>query len=140
VAERCFIDANILIYAVGRPSEYKASCAAVLSAVAAQRLTAVTDAEVVQEIVHHYRRSGRLQDARPAIHNFALVVPEVEPVRLEDALEAVDLLLAGPGLSSRDALHYAVMRRLGVTHIITADRHFADLPGVRCLDPREINW
>lgn len=34
-----------------------------------------------------------------------------------------------------EALHSAVMQRHGITKIISADRHFDDIPGITRFDP-----
>ena len=54
-----FIDANIPIYAAGRKHPYREPCVRVLAAVSNNPEAFVTDAEVFQEIMHHYRRTER---------------------------------------------------------------------------------
>jgi predicted nucleic acid-binding protein len=44
-----------------------------------------------------------------------------------------------PSMSARDSIHAAVMRRLGLTRIITADGDFKDVPGIERLDPMRID-
>jgi hypothetical protein len=110
----------------------------VLEAVAHQQLNAITDAEVIQELVHHYHRAGRLVAGAVAIRRFRLLIPDTHAVTADDAMAALDLLVQFPALDARDAVHYAVMRRVGVSHIITVDQHFATLPGVACVDPRDV--
>ncbi len=51
-----FIDANIPMYAAGKPSPYKDKCRDILAGIVAGSLAAVTDAEVFQEIL--YRSAG----------------------------------------------------------------------------------
>jgi predicted nucleic acid-binding protein len=49
-----------------------------------------------------------------------------------DAVEkAKDILLQTQGLSARDSLHMAVMQRRRVADIMTFDRGFSGLPGIR---------
>ena len=59
----------------------------------------------------------------------------VSPVIIDDVLAAGQLAKEHRGLSSRDLLHLAVMRRLGVTRIVTADADFDKAPGIIRLDP-----
>jgi predicted nucleic acid-binding protein len=40
-----------------------------------------------------------------------------------------------PGISARDVVHAAVMRRVGVNWIVSADTDFDRLPDVTRLDP-----
>jgi len=136
-AERYFIDTNVPMYAAGAASEYKEPCVAVLEAAATGRIVAVTDAEVIQEIAYRYWHIGRLAEGLEVARDFAAVVAKTAEVGAEDALAMVEALAANPGLPPRDALHYVVMRRLGVAAIITADKHFRGLAGIVAVDPRD---
>ena len=62
----------------------------------------------------------------------------VSPVTIDDALAAVHLANEHQGLSTRDLLHLAVMHRLGVPRIVTADTDFDMVPGIVRLDPAEV--
>ena len=57
-------------------------------------------------------------------------VDEIFPVEHADVRSAKDLALGALGLSSRDALHVAVMRRQGIERILTFDRDFDRVPGI----------
>jgi predicted nucleic acid-binding protein len=65
---------------------------------------------------------------RAALHDSFTVVT----LRDLDAALAVDL--PAP-LRARDRIHVAVMRRLGANQVVTADRGFEAVPGLRTLDP-----
>jgi len=132
-----FIDANIPIYAAGRDSEFKDACLALLDHGAAGRLRLVSSVEIVQEVVYHYSHTGRLEQGLQIVQDFLTALPLVLPLELVDVYAMLELLKDHPGVPPRDALHYAVMEHNGITHIITADRHCAALPGIICLDPRE---
>ena len=54
-----FIDANVPIYASGRKHPNKEPCARVLTMAAEHPWSFVTDAEVLQELLHRYLASGR---------------------------------------------------------------------------------
>ena len=54
-----FIDANIPIYAFGREHAHKKPCARILFMAAEQPRLFVTDAEVLQELLHRYLTSDR---------------------------------------------------------------------------------
>ena len=98
----------------------------------------VTDAEVFQEIMHHYRRTQRWDAGQTVVESFAAMMHgRVSPVDIDDVLTAGRLANEHPGLSTRDLLHLAVMRRLGVTRIVTADADFGGVPGVIRLDPAD---
>jgi hypothetical protein len=96
----------------------------------------VTDAEVLQEIIHVYRARRDWPAGRLAFHRFASVIAgSIASILLEDAVNAARLADTLTGLSARDLIHLAVMNRLGVTRIITADRAFDGVPGIERFDP-----
>ena len=61
------------------------------------------------------------------------LVPSILVFERDDVLEAKDLLDSAPGLSARDAIHIAVMRRAGVTRILSFDRAFDAFPALERL-------
>jgi len=50
-----------------------------------------------------------------------------------DVFAAKDLLYAHPRLSARDALHVAVMRRHEIKEVVSLDRGFDAISGIRRL-------
>ena len=133
-----FIDANVPIYAAGREHPYREPCIRVLAAVNDNPAAFVTDAEVFQEIMHHYRRTERWEAGQVVVESFAAMMQgRVSPVTIDDVLEAGQLATTHRGMSTRDLLHLAVMHRLGVTHIVTADADFGGVPGIIRVDPAD---
>ncbi len=132
-----FLDANVPMYANGRESEFKVPCADLLTAVAERRIEAVTNVEVIQEVVYIYYRRGDLHLGLTIAGEFTDVLQTVLPVEAVECMTMLDLLLAHQSIEPRDALHYAVMLRHGISHIITADTHFDSLPGITRIDPRD---
>ena len=133
-----FIDANVPIYAAGRDHPYREPCIRVLAAVNDNPEAFVTDAEVFQEIMHHYLRTERRDAGQVVVESFAAMMHgRVSPVTIDDVLDAGQLARTHHGLSTRDLLHLAVMHRLGVTRIVTADADFDRVPGVIRLDPAD---
>jgi uncharacterized protein len=130
-----FVDANIPMYAVGAEHPLKARCLAILEAIATNKLTAVTDVEVLQEILHRYSALGQRERAAEVVTLFLRVVPEALPVTRADIPRAIELLRRHAMLQARDALHAAIMQNHNVRRIISADRHFDDVPGLVRVDP-----
>ncbi len=131
-----FIDANVAIYAGGRGHPYKAQCAQVLQLVAAHLARFITNAEVIQELLHHYLSSGRWTLGREVVNSFAeLRHGQIEAVYADDILLAANLADTSPGVSARDLVHAAVMQRLEVRRVISADRDFDRVDGIERLDP-----
>lgn len=135
-----FVDANIPIYAAGREHPYKAPSVRVLMLAAEHPQSFVTDAEVLQELVHRYVASGRWTLGREVLFSFAEVMHDrIEPVDAEDILEAAELADRNPGISARDLLHAAVMQRVGATQIVSVDGDFDRLPNITRLDPLHVD-
>ena len=134
-----FIDANIPIYAGGRDHPHKAPCNRVIGMAARHPQSFFTDSEVLQELLHRYRSSNRWHLGRRVLRSFAeVMLNRVEPVYLEDVGWAADLADRYPEVSSRDLVHAAVMKRLGIDRIISADMDFDKLSGVVRLDPSNV--
>jgi predicted nucleic acid-binding protein len=123
-----FVDSNIPMYLVGADHPNKPESVRLLTAAidAGERL--VTDAEVLQEILHRYHATARRDAIQPAFDAILSVVDEVFPVDLEDVERAREILLIQDGLSARDALHAAVMERQGVRRVLSFDAGFDDVP------------
>ncbi len=128
-----FVDSNVPMYLVGaeHPNKPRARYLLETAVAAGERL--VTDAEVLQEILHRYTALGRLDAVQPCFDVVLGVVDDVFPVELADVDQAKNVLLGGFGLSARDALHVAVMRRYGVTRIASFDADFERYPGIERL-------
>ncbi len=134
-----FIDANVPIYASGRENPNKQPCAQVLMLAAEHPMSFVTDAEVLQELLHRYLASERWALGREVLNSFAEVMRErIEPVYAEDIDLAAKLADSHRGISARDLVHAAVMLRLGVYQIISSDADFDRLPGITRLNPARV--
>jgi uncharacterized protein len=128
-----FVDANVPMYLVGaeHPNKELATTALEIAIARGERL--VTDAEVLQELLHRYRSIGRLDAMEEATDALLSVVDEVFPIERDDVMTARRLLVRLPRLSARDALHVATMRRHGVDDILTFDTGFDAVGGLRRL-------
>jgi len=133
-----FLDACVPMYAAGRGHSYREPCLRILEAVAGGAVEAVTDTEVIQEIVYRYHAVGRIADGRQVAESFLEAVETVLPVTRREAARFLALQRAYPLLLPRDAIHVAVMEAAGLSRIVTADRHFGDLPGIERVDPADL--
>jgi len=124
------VDSNVPMYLIGAPHAHKIDAQRLLERLIAQRHRLVTDAEVLQEILHRYRGIDRLEAIQPAFDALLGVVDAVLPIERKDVELARDVLLARWQLSARDALHVAVMQRHGIDQIISFDRGFDDVSGI----------
>jgi hypothetical protein len=125
-----FIDSNIPMYLVGAPHPNKDAAQRLLEQVIGQGTRLVTDAEVLQEILHRYHAIQRPDAIQPAFDLLRGVTDEIFPIEPSDVERAKTLLLGLPGLSARDAVHAAVMRRRGAGRILTFDSGFDRVAGL----------
>ena len=124
-----FVDSNVPMYLVGVAHPNKALSRQLLDRVVTDGEVLVTDAEVLQEILHRYVAIGRREAIADAMAATLGVVDEVFPIERSDVLRAQSVL-DETRLSARDALHVAVMRRHGVMRILTFDMGFDAVPGL----------
>ena len=131
-----FIDANVPIYVAGRPHPLKEPCGRILLLAEQHPDAFVTDAEVLQELLHRYLAIRLVPQGQTVLNGFAaLMEGRVEPIHAADVVAAGVLAQSQGGLSARDLVHAAVMHRLGVERIVTVDTGFDRLPGIQHLDP-----
>lgn len=119
-----FLDSNVPVYLVGAPHPNRDLAFAAVERVVRRGERIVTSAEVLQELLHLYSHRTSLQMVQSAFDVIHGLVDEVYPVDADDVERAYAVLRAHPGLSSRDALHVAVMQRREVTRVLTFDRDF----------------
>ena len=126
-----FIDSNVPMYLVGAEHPNKALARTALERAIADAERLVTDAEVMQEILHRYVAIARPDAIGPAMEALLGVVDEVFPIDGDAVLAASRLLQRTSGLSARDALHVAIMRRHGVDDILTFAAGFDAIADLR---------
>ena len=125
-----FIDSNIPMYLVGTAHENRNRAASLLRSMVARNERMVSDAEVMQEILHRYhaiRRPTAIDDALGVLER---LVDEVFRIDRADVMGARRILSELPSLSARDALHVAVMRQHEVGRILTFDAGFDAVEGL----------
>ena len=130
-----FVDSNIPMYLVGAPHPHKAQAQRLLDRCAADRERLVTDAEVFQEILHRYVAIRRRDAIQPAFDALLTIADDVFPVDLRVVERAKTIVLGNERLSSRDAVHLAVMQRERVERILSFDCGFDGIPGVERIGP-----
>ena len=125
-----FVDSNIPMYLVGAHHPHKADAQRLVETAVAGRERLVTDAEVLQEILHRYVAIHRREAIQPAFDALLGVVDEVFAVTLKDVERAKTIILGRTSLSARDAIHVATMERHEVRRIMSFDAGFDGQPGI----------
>ena len=125
-----FVDSNIPMYLIGRAHPHKVDTQRLLEQLTSERRRLVTDAEVLQEILHRYSAVNLRDAIQPAFDALLAVVEQVFPVQVTSVERAKEIVLSRRRLSARDALHLAVMEEQGVKEILTFDAGFDGYPGI----------
>jgi predicted nucleic acid-binding protein len=125
-----FVDSNIPMYLVGAPHPHKVDAQRLLENLLSERVRLVTDAEVLQEILHRYVAIDRRDAIQPAFDAILGIVDQVLSVDLAAAERAKSIVLGSARLSARDALHLAVMEQHSVSRILSFDTGFDGHPGI----------
>jgi predicted nucleic acid-binding protein len=128
-----FVDSNVPMYLIGAPHPHKPEAQILLekSIAAGQRL--VTDAGVLQEILHRYTSIDRREAIRPALQVILDIVDDVLPIEKADVMRASEIVQDRALLSARDAIHIAIMERHGIRSILSFDADFDRWPGLKRL-------
>lgn len=124
------IDSNIPMYLVGASHPHKSDAQRWLEKLVSDRERLVTDAEVLQEILHRYVAIDRRDAIQPAFEALLGIVDQVLGIDRVAVERAKEIVLGHRNLSARDAVHLAVMEQHGIDRILTFDSGFDGFPGV----------
>lgn len=130
-----FTDTNIFIYASGGTHLHKEPSARFLEKVAANQFKAVSNTEVLQEIIYYYwARKDNVRGLR-LVEKIIEIVPLILPVNKNDILKAKELLDEYPHIEPRDAIHAAIMRNRGLKTICSYDKHYDQIQEIKRIEP-----
>jgi uncharacterized protein len=124
------VDSNIPMYLVGSSHPHKSDAQRWLEKLVSDRERLVTDAEVLQEILHRYVAINRRDAIQPAFDALLGIVDQVLAVDRGIAERAKEIVLGYRQLSARDAVHLAVMEHHEIERILTFDSGFDGFPGI----------
>jgi predicted nucleic acid-binding protein len=132
------VDSNILMYAAGRPHPHHQPSVSLLEAVAVERIDAITDVEVLQEILLRYRAIEQWEKGRRAYDLARQVFPLVIPITIEVMDDARTLMDRYGRLAARDAVHAAVCQLVAAEVICSYDRDFDAIEGLKRVEPEDL--
>lgn len=133
-----FLDANIVMYCLGKEHPLKAPCLRIIEQVRDGQILICTSTEVQQETLHRYYRQKRQDIGDQAYRLLTDLSHVVYPVTPEDMERAFSLLHEVHDIEVRDTVHAAVMLNNGLTHILSTDDHFDQIAGITRVDPRTL--
>jgi uncharacterized protein len=123
-----FVDSNIPMYLIGAAHPHKTEAQVILERLIAAGQRLVTDAEVLQEILHRYTAISRREAIGPALQVTLEMVDEVIPIGKAEVLRAAEIIQNPVLMSARDAVHIAVMEHHGIRSILSFDGDFDRWP------------
>src|SRR5690242_12601537 len=121
------------MYLIGASHPHKVDARRLVEEAIADGERLVTDAEVLQEILHRYAAIDRRDAIQPAFDVLLGIVDEVFPVEQGTIEGAKQIVLGYRHVSARDAIHLAVMDQRNVEQILSFDSGFDSFPTIRRL-------
>ena len=118
------------MYLVGSHHPHKADAQRLLERLVSDRERLVTDAEVLQEILHRYVAIDRRDSIQPAFDALLGVVDQVLDITRSTTERAKHIVQGHRRLSARDAVHLAIMEQHGIDRILSFDSGFDGFPGI----------
>lgn len=118
------------MYLVGRDPSRKVATQSAVEKLLNDRQRMVTDAEVLQEILHRYLSIKRPDAIQPAFDTLLSLADEVLSIDRLVITRAKQIVLSYHRFSARDAVHLAVMQQHGIGQILTFDTGFDGFPGI----------
>jgi uncharacterized protein len=113
-----------------RPHRYKTDAQRLLEKLLGERERLVTDAEVLQEVLHRNVAIDRRDAIQPAFEALLGVVNQVLAIESAAVHRAKAIVLGSQRLSARGAIHLAVMEHNAIARILSFDADFDDYPGI----------
>ena len=118
------------MYLVGAAHPHKRDAQRLLEKLVSERQRLVTDAEVLQELLHRYVAIARPDAIQPAFDALLGIVDQVLAIDRAVVERAKQIVLGNRHLSARDAVHLAIMEEHGIDRILTFDTGFDGFPGI----------
>ncbi len=127
------VDSNVPMYLVGASHPHKVDAQRLLERLVRNGERLVTDAEVLQEILHRYVAIDRRDAIQPAFDVLLDITDEVLSITEGTVERAKQVVLGYRRLSARDAVHVAIMEEHGIERILSFDSGFDSFPGIERL-------
>jgi len=129
-----FLDATVLLYAKSDHQRFRVPCEQLLEAVADGRVAATTTPEVIQECVHVRSRRRSRSDAGEFGRIYAALLSPLAVIEEADLRDGL-MLFERHQLGSCDAVLAAAALSVDAAALVSADKAFADVNGLRHVVP-----
>lgn len=131
-----FLDTSVLVLAYGTDHPLRQHCRGIVRRAHHDEFTLNLSTEAVHEFLHHrMRRAPRttaVTNARDVV--LGCVVHPLDAAVLQRSISLVETT----PIRGRDAVHAATALEHGFTEIVSTDRDFDSVPGLRRVDPGEL--
>ena len=132
-----FVDSSVFFYAKIMDKEYGPSCAQVLRKIHERKIMAATSVLVTLEVANALRKFGlakEVKDTVDSIFSLSIVVLKMDSSDIRNAID----IFHRQRISPYDCAHVAVMKHAEISSIISADRDFDHVPGIKRKDPKHV--
>lgn len=129
------LDTTVLVYALGSDHALRDPCRTLIEAISDGRIDATTTPEVIQEFAHVRARRTDRRDAAQTATDYAELLDPLVTVQRQHLLAGVTLFERHDALGAFDAVLCAVALASGADAVVSADRAFAAVPGLRRVAP-----
>ncbi len=133
------LDTTVLVYAVGGEHELRDPARALVAAAADGSFRATTTPEAIQEFAHVRSRRRDRSDAAAIAGGYADLFSPLLEVGESDLRDGLQLFERVPALGSFDAVLAATALRAGATALVSADRSFAAVAGLRSINLADLD-
>ncbi len=123
------------MYAVGDPHPLQQPCRGLIGLISEGDIEATTTTEVIQEFAHVRSRRRTRGDATKLAKDYAGLLQPLARVEEVDLLDGLGIFEAVPQIDAFDAILAAVTRRNGFEALVSADRGFGSVAGLRWEEP-----
>ena len=131
------MDSNVFFYAKIQDKVFGKSCSRVLSGIASKEIDASTSALAALEVANALRKYGRPDEVTDEVRAIFSLGIDVYPLEPSDVREAAEIYLEAK-ISPYDCAHAAIMRRNGLSTIISADKEFDRVKWLKRVDPKSL--
>ena len=129
------LDTTVLVYAKGAEHGLREPSRRLLAAVADGGVEATTTIEVIQELAHVRARRRGPADAAALARGYADLLAPLLLLNSDHLRRGLDLFERLDGLGAFDAVLATATLEVGATHLVSADRGFAQVEGLAHVFP-----
>lgn len=125
-----FVDVSVALHIAGSPHPYKDRAEALIEQLRASGEELVTDTDVYRDVLHRYASALASREAHVPFGKLDSIVDKVFTFGMAEINSARELLCSVDGISAQQAIHIAVMRREGITRILSFSVYLDACPGI----------